>query len=137
MSAQGGSHYDGPHQKMGLALFILVWFQFAAGVFRPKHPVEAAQSSKLRSLWEKVHPRSGRVLQILGFITAFAGTIVARSMPGVNTSALTAGSVFWVLWVLLLAFGFYKLEQRNKAAAAAAAATVTEGGGGKRWYQLG
>ena len=136
MSAQGGKHYDGPHQKMGLALFILIWFQFAAGLFRPKPPVDGAQPSKLRSLWEKVHPNSGRALQILGFITAFAGTIVARSMPGVNTSALSAGSVFWVLWIALLAFGFYKLELRRKSSLTAATATAT-GGGGRKWYQLG
>ena len=133
----GGKHYSGPHQKMGLALFILIWFQLAAGIFRPKAPEAGASPSKLRSLWEKVHPNSGRVLQILGFITAFAGTIVARTMPGVNTGALSAGSVFWVIWVLILGFAFFKLEKRAKGKLAAATAAVAEAGGGRKWYQLG
>lgn len=114
-------HYAGPHQKMGLALYILVWLQAAGGALRPHPPADGASPSKTRALWERVHRPSGALLQCLGLVTAFAGIVRVGQEPGVSKGGVAAGGVFWVLWIAGLGALFVHLEKKRKASAAASA----------------
>jgi hypothetical protein len=107
-------HYHGFHAKLGLSLFILIWFQAASGALRPHAPKDGAAASGRRKLWEHAHHVSGRILLACGLLNVFLGLIRART-EGATAGAVAGGCVVWVLWAMALGAIAYALEKKLKA----------------------
>lgn len=64
---EGASHFDGPHQKMGLAMMIMASVQVFGGLLRPHAPEAREQKKCVRSVWEIGHRAMGIILLACGF----------------------------------------------------------------------
>lgn len=65
---EGATHWFGPHQKMGLAMFVIVSVQVLSGFTRPHLPPpdSADPKSSVRRLWEYSHRLTGTILLACG-----------------------------------------------------------------------
>ncbi|KAL3502939.1 hypothetical protein ACH5RR_037388 [Cinchona calisaya] len=59
--------FNNDHQRLGLALYGLVWLQLLIGIIRPY------RGSKARSIWFFVHWLLGTAVSLLGVINIFTG----------------------------------------------------------------
>ncbi|KAK1393391.1 Cytochrome b561 domain-containing protein [Heracleum sosnowskyi] len=59
--------FNNNHQRLGLALYGVVWLQALIGFFRPK------RGNKRRSLWFLVHWSLGTMICLLGIINVYTG----------------------------------------------------------------
>ncbi len=119
-------HFDGGfHTKLGLAVFILAWFQPLGGVLRPAAPRDGDKPSAARRLWDTGHRAGGRLLIGMALLAALTGIAMVGD-HGASRSAVGAGLALWVLWCVVgLAGGFAGLEllrRRREAAPGGGAA---------------
>ena len=61
------------HSALGIALIILVFCQFLAGLFRPHLPEQGAAKSTPRKIFEFVHPTIGRSMVVLAAVQIWYG----------------------------------------------------------------
>ena len=109
-----GEHFNGTHQKVGLALLILGWTQIVIGIFRPANdPVE---ETLLHKLWAIKH----RVVGI-GLVVGAACNIY-KGMDIFDSSNTSRG--LYTAWLVLVALAFVALYA-YKAARGNAADSVT------------
>jgi len=96
VAKSGGQHFNAPHQRLGLAMFILVIVQTANGYFRP--PKGASKQTYKRRGWEYVH-------KLLGYILFIAS--IWEVQEGLKLYEIRSGKdyrqFFWG-WVVALAF---------------------------------
>jgi len=70
----GGAHFNTKiHAQFGLTVMILGYLQFFGGLLRPHKPKEGQSKSALRTLFEFLHPWTGRVLLIAACVNIFIG----------------------------------------------------------------
>ena len=128
----GVVHYSGSvHTQLGLAVFILAWFQPVGGLLRPAAPKEGDKPTRARRLWELGHQAAGRVLIGLALLTAATGIAMAKD-HGAGAAGADAGLLLWLLWCILgLGGGSVALEVLRKRRDG----VVTAGTGG--WGRVG
>jgi magnesium-transporting ATPase (P-type) len=97
-------HFDGSHQKIGLAIFILMFIQFALGF------ISNALWDPQRThapWWDKVHWYFGRGLIILAVINIYLGIEEFSEVTGESMVGLIIG--YWI-WIGIL-FSMFLLGQ--------------------------
>jgi len=116
-SKEGGTHFQNDHQKMGLAMFILAFFQVSGGVFRPHVPEAGEEKSLIRKGWEVGHRVLGVALLACGFWQMFEGIeLYAIKYSLSESSENSLGIAYWV-WIgvmsalIVVGGGFFKWKK--------------------------
>lgn len=137
VGSNGGEHYaGGSHTRLGLALFILAFFQPANGFVRPpKEKVDGQQpppardkagaaqlwatqqQPSLRAIWGSIHKNFGRALVVISAVTVYTG-IGEAADSGAGPRSVAAGRALWVLWCLACAAAAAAVELRIRRRAA-------------------
>ena len=99
--SQKQSHFNDNHQKIGLAIFILMFFQFALG-----YTCNALWDPKRSAVpwWDVLHWYFGRSLVLLAVINIFLGLLeyaeyTGNQVPLENTQILRYMPIFAAYWV--------------------------------------
>jgi hypothetical protein len=118
---EGDKHFNGAHERMGLAMFILATVQILGGVFRPHLPEAGDVKSVLRKGWEASHRAIGVALLACGFWQMRVGIELYAVKYNVDESEEdTFGIVYWV-WVGLMSAiivvggAYFKLKKNDDA----------------------
>jgi len=87
------SHFDGTHHKIGLAIFILMFFQFALG-----YTSNALWDPKRSTVpwWDVLHWYFGRSLVLLAVINIFLGINEYSEHTGQPIDDVTVGYWIWI-----------------------------------------
>ncbi|KAJ3073406.1 hypothetical protein HDU98_001590 [Podochytrium sp. JEL0797] len=122
----GSDHFDvvhnGPHVGIGLAVFILIFFQVTMG-FLSHHFYQP--SRVITPWWDKAHHGLGRVLGLAALINIPLGISLYQSDLESSGAGLSPWVwVSFVVWLLCLVAGIAFLEGRRRPVA------VARGGGG-------
>jgi hypothetical protein len=139
VAQDGGSearHFTGSsHVRLGLAVFILSFFQPLGGMLRPAAPRDGEKPARARRLWELGHKACGRLLLCLGLLAVATGVGIVAHHGGSVVGA-RAGMALWLLWCVLgLAGGGVALEMQRKRREGGAGGAP--GAGGSAWARLG
>lgn len=94
-----GDEFRYTHQRLGLALLVLVWLQFFVGVIRPTF------GSRVRPFWYGLHWILGTGAAVLGFISIFIGMhvyelISRKSLRTFNILFSIQLGIFSVIYLL-------------------------------------
>jgi hypothetical protein len=128
----GGEHFEGTHQKLGLATFILMLLQPLNGLLRPAKAKHVEPISWARRAWEAGHKWFGRGL------TAGACALVAMTgfaemgRDGATQGVVSAGQAAWVLWCVASLGGAaaaLEVARKHKRAEARVSGTCAGSGG--------
>lgn len=90
------------HQRLGLALYIIVWLQPIVGLLRPE------RAMKGRSLWYFVHWLLGTGGVILGIVNTYSGF---HSYEFLNSTSLRTVNILFSIEVSFIAV-FYLIQDR-------------------------
>ncbi|KAL5732111.1 hypothetical protein ACHQM5_004765 [Ranunculus cassubicifolius] len=91
--------FNNNHQRIGLALYGMIWVQVVIGFFRPKRGL------KQRSTWFFVHWLTGTVITIVGIMNIYTGLEAYRKRTSKSVklwSILFTGEVCFFVFVYLL-----------------------------------
>jgi hypothetical protein len=97
-----GVHFSNSHERMGLAMFILVTVQVVGGVLRPHLPTPNSGEKKttVRKGWEFGHRLAGVALLACGFWQMDSGIkLYANKFNGVGTIEEEAVTTAYWVWI--------------------------------------
>ena len=113
----GGGHFDNPHEKMGLAMFIIAFAQVTNGVFRPHNPAPGEEKEPVRKAWEVGHRVFGVTLLACGFWQMWEGVRLYGIKYSVSDEDLNKVFIAYWVWIGLMAAimvfggGFFKMKR--------------------------
>ena len=134
IGSSGGEHFEGGHQKLGLATLILLFLQPLNGVLRPPKAKHGEANTGVRKAWEFGHKWLGRLL-----VTLACGIVVLTGFSemgrdGASQAAVSAGQAVWLLWCaaglggITIALEMARKQKRSEARLSSAAAALGTGG---------
>jgi len=86
-------HFNGTHQKLGLAVLIFAVLQILNAVFRPsKKNGEDKPRSRSRYIWELLHKNLGRLVIVMAWVNVFLGVRLLEDWY-IMSPALTRGLI--------------------------------------------
>nr|GMD38325.1 cytochrome B561 domain-containing protein At2g30890-like [Ipomoea batatas] len=105
-AAMSLKHFDNSfsntHQRLGLALYIIVWLQTLIGILRPR------RGSKARSVWFFAHWLLGTALSLLGVINIYTGLQAFNKRTSRSTNIWT---IIFSTQISLVVF-FYLFQEK-------------------------
>nr|GLL34657.1 cytochrome b561 domain-containing protein At4g18260-like isoform X2 [Ipomoea trifida] len=105
-AAMSLKHFDNSfsntHQRLGLALYIVVWLQTLIGILRPR------RGSKARSVWFFAHWLLGTALSLLGVINIYTGLQAYNKRTSRSTNIWT---IIFSTQISLVVF-FYLFQEK-------------------------
>lgn len=97
---EGSQHFTNNHEKMGLAMFIMVALQVLGGGLRPHVPDPGEEKTTVRKGWEIGHRVLGITLLACGFWQMYAGIqLYAIKYGGVGSSEERAVTTAYWVWI--------------------------------------
>ena len=97
---EGSQHFTNNHEKMGLAMFIMVALQVLGGGLRPHVPAQGEEKTTVRKGWEIGHRVLGLTLLACGFWQMYAGIqLYAIKYGGVGSSEERAVTRTYWVWI--------------------------------------
>ncbi|KAG6552538.1 hypothetical protein Mapa_005846 [Marchantia paleacea] len=97
-----GTQFDYTHQRLGLSIMCLIWFQPVIGLLRP------AKGSVFRSIWYAVHWLFGTGAMFLGIINIYIGVRIYEFLSGTSIRTL---NIIFSISVAVMCF-LYLLQDR-------------------------
>ncbi|GFP78734.1 cytochrome b561 domain-containing protein at2g30890 [Phtheirospermum japonicum] len=94
--------FNNDHQRIGLAFYVIMWFQAFLGIFRPQ------RGSKGRSIWFLFHWVMGISVSLLGVINIYTGLQAYKKRTSKNVSIWT---VIFTVEISLILF-LYLLQEK-------------------------
>jgi Na+/melibiose symporter-like transporter len=94
-------HFTFPHQKMGLAIFIIASVQMLAGILRP-HATPGEEKKPVRSAWEWGHRILGIALLACGFYQMQSGILLYLLKYSVGTDTQNKLAIAYWVWIGLM-----------------------------------
>ncbi|KAL1823207.1 hypothetical protein ACET3Z_009985 [Daucus carota] len=96
--------FNNNHQRLGLALYGVVWLQTLVGFFRPK------RGNRRRSLWFLVHWSLGTAVSLLGIINVYTGLLAYQKR---SSKSIKFWTTIFTVEVLLIAFLYLFQDKWN------------------------
>jgi len=123
---EGRDQFNGSHQRMGLAMFILVSFQVFGGVLRPHLPAADSKEEKttVRKGWEVGHRLLGVALLACGFWQIWKGIQLYSIKYSVSESDEDKVMIAYWVWIglmsaiIVLGGGYYKFKNATSSKSA-------------------
>lgn len=115
----GGGHFDNDHEKMGLAMFIMAFFQVSGGMFRPHNPAPGEEKELIRKAWEIGHRVMGVTLLACGFWQMYEGIRLYSIKYSVSESNEDALYIAYWVWIgimtalIVLGGGYFKFKNMS------------------------
>ncbi|GMY37893.1 cytochrome b561 domain-containing protein At4g18260 isoform X1 [Fagus crenata] len=75
--------FDNSHQRLGLALYVIIWVQVLIGFIRPK------RGKKERGVWYIVHWMLGTIISLVGIINVYTGLYAYNRRTSKSTTLWT------------------------------------------------
>ena len=102
VSSQGATHWFGPHQKLGLAMFIIASLQVISGFTRPHLPAADSSDDKstIRFIWEYGHRFTGTALLAMGLWQMQEGMKLFGERYSENDDGIR--TAYWVYFIVLV-----------------------------------
>ncbi|XP_022637582.1 cytochrome b561 domain-containing protein At4g18260 [Vigna radiata var. radiata] len=94
--------FDNSHQRLGVALYGIMWLQVLVGIFRPQ------RGSKRRSLWFFAHWIMGTTVSLLGVLNVFIGLQAYREK---TSKSITTWNILFSVQICLIVI-FYLLQEK-------------------------
>ncbi|XP_020240422.1 cytochrome b561 domain-containing protein At4g18260 [Cajanus cajan] len=94
--------FDNNHQRLGVALYGIIWLQVLVGIFRPQ------RGSKRRSLWFFAHWVMGTSVSLLGVLNVFIGL---QSYQEKTSKSIRTWSILFTVQISLIVI-FYLLQEK-------------------------
>eukprot|EP00804_Cyclotella_cryptica_P017373 CCRYP_020238-RC/>CCRYP_020238-RC protein AED:0.13 eAED:0.13 QI:0/0.75/0.6/0.8/0.75/0.6/5/529/454 len=119
-SKEGSPHFDGEHQKMGLAMLIMASVQVLGGIFRPHVPEEGEKKPPVRSAWELGHRVLGTTVLACGFWEMREGIYLYSQKYSVDIDDQNKLAVAYWIWIGLMTasigigLGFFKTKKQEE-----------------------
>ena len=108
IARDGELEADGPHQALGVVIFVFANLTVLAAFFRPAKPEEKAQPSTKRRVWELLHKATGFVLIIFAHVNVLSGLSFDQVQEGEDYEAMP---IIFLCVFLILVLG-KKLKDR-------------------------
>lgn len=96
--------FNNTHQKMGLALYGVVWLQALTGFFRPE------RGNKGRSVWFLVHWMLGTTVSLLGIVNVYTGL---QAYHKKSSKSIKLWTTIFTAQVFLVAFLYLFQDKWN------------------------
>ncbi|MED6218981.1 hypothetical protein PIB30_031535 [Stylosanthes scabra] len=94
--------FNNNHQRLGLALYGVVWLQVIAGIFRPQ------RGSRARSMWFFGHWIIGTAMSLLGVINVYLGL---QAYQEKTRRSITTWNILFTVQISLIVF-FYLVQEK-------------------------
>ncbi|KAK7849813.1 cytochrome b561 domain-containing protein At4g18260 [Quercus suber] len=94
--------FDNSHQRLGLALYVVIWVQVFIGFFRPK------RGKKERGVWYMLHWILGTIISLVGIINVYTGLNAYNRKTSRSTTLWT---ILFTAEVSFIAF-FYLFQDK-------------------------
>ena len=108
IARDGELEADGPHQALGVVIFVFANLTVLAAFFRPAKPEEKAPPSTKRRVWELLHKATGFVLIIFAHVNVLSGLSFDQVQEGEDYEAMP---IIFLCVFLILVLG-KKLKDR-------------------------
>lgn len=108
------------HAKIGIVLFVLVFFQPATGYLHHR----LAKINHCRNMWSQGHIWLGRAIITLGMINGGLGLLLVNNTGGGTIAYGVFAGIVWVIYVASIVYG--ERKRRVKAVHVPADGTVRE-----------
>ncbi|XP_028199002.1 cytochrome b561 domain-containing protein At4g18260-like [Glycine soja] len=92
--------FSNNHQRLGVALYCIIWLQVLVGIFRPQ------RGSKKRSLWFFAHRVVGTAVSLLGVLNVFIGL---QAYQEKTSKSITTWNILFTVQISLIVI-FYLLQ---------------------------
>jgi hypothetical protein len=96
---EGGTHFDGPHQKMGLAMFVIASLQVIGGIVRPHAPKSGDEKAPARKAWEMGHRIAGLALLLCGVWQMREGIALFATKYSVSSDNEDKLAIAYWVWI--------------------------------------
>ncbi|KAL1289739.1 hypothetical protein HN51_058130 [Arachis hypogaea] len=87
--------FNNNHQRLGVALYAVIWLQLVLGIFRPQ------RGSKRRRVWFLAHWIVGTSVSLLGVLAVYTGLGAYREKTSKNTKIW---NIFFTIQITLIVF---------------------------------
>uniref|UniRef100_A0A0R0L9H2 Cytochrome b561 domain-containing protein n=1 Tax=Glycine max TaxID=3847 RepID=A0A0R0L9H2_SOYBN len=94
--------FNNNHQRLGVALYGIIWLQVLVGIFRPQ------RGSKRRSLWFFAHWIMGTAVSLLGVLNVFIGL---QAYQEKTSKSITTWNILFTVQISLIVI-FYLLQEK-------------------------
>ncbi|KAG2390908.1 Cytochrome b561 domain-containing protein [Vigna angularis] len=94
--------FNNSHQRLGVALYGIMWLQVLVGIFRPQ------RGSKRRSLWFFAHWIMGTTVSLLGVLNVFIGLQAYREK---TSKSITTWNILFSVQICLIVI-CYLLQEK-------------------------
>ncbi|QHN91110.1 cytochrome b561 domain-containing protein At2g30890-like [Arachis ipaensis] len=94
--------FNNNHQRLGLALYGVVWLQVIVGIFRPQ------RGSRTRSMWFFAHWIIGTAMSLLGVINVYLGL---QAYQEKTSRSITTWNILFTVQISLIVF-FYLVQEK-------------------------
>ncbi|XP_068485739.1 cytochrome b561 domain-containing protein At4g18260-like [Phaseolus vulgaris] len=94
--------FNNSHQRLGVALYGIMWLQVLVGIFRPQ------RGSKRRSLWFFAHWIMGTAVSLLGVLNVFIGLQAYKEK---TSKSITTWNILFSVQICLIVI-FYLLQEK-------------------------
>ncbi|KAL7518721.1 hypothetical protein ACHAWX_003532 [Stephanocyclus meneghinianus] len=131
---EGEDHFDDPHQKMGLAMFILASAQVLGGLLRPHAPDPGKDKKPARFAWEIGHRATGITLLACGFWQILEGIELFAKKFEVEETSEEKVELAYLVWIGLMSVvivvggAFFKFRKRDSVKTSSEEAEAIEKG---------
>ncbi|XP_027939306.1 cytochrome b561 domain-containing protein At4g18260-like [Vigna unguiculata] len=94
--------FNNSHQRLGVALYGIMWLQVLVGIFRPQ------RGSKRRSVWFFAHWIMGTAVSLLGVLNVFIGL---QAYQEKTSKSITTWKILFSVQICLIVI-FYLLQEK-------------------------
>ncbi|KAF1876697.1 hypothetical protein Lal_00031509 [Lupinus albus] len=94
--------FNNNHQRLGVALYGIIWLQVLVGIFRPQ------RGSKRRSLWFFAHWMLGIAVSILGILNVYIGLEAYKQK---TSKDIRIWNILFTIQISLVVF-FYLFQEK-------------------------
>lgn len=118
-SKEGSEHFDGKHQRMGLAMLVMATVQVLGGILRPHAPEAGEGKEAVRSAWEMGHRVLGITLLACGFWEMREGIDLYSKKYSVEIDDENKLAIAYWTWIGLMTasigigLGFFKTKKQE------------------------
>ncbi|CAL5202053.1 unnamed protein product [Lathyrus oleraceus] len=94
--------FNNNHQRLGAALYAIIWLQVLLGIFRPQ------RGCKRRSVWFFAHWILGTAVTFLGVLNVYIGLEAHHEK---TSKGITTWNLFFTIQISLIVF-FYLFQEK-------------------------